>query len=79
MKNENRIPIQYTLYCTTGKYKPVSCIIEIENVKHFKEDPDFYKRKAIQKICAKRYWSKRDLALYGYTKVKCRIYQKDEK
>lgn len=78
MKNENRIPIQYTLFCTTGKYKPVSCIVEIENVKHFNEDPDFYKRKAIEKICLKRYWKTADLTRYGYTKIKCRIYRKSE-
>ena len=76
MKNENRISLQYTLYCTTG-YKPVSCIIEIENAKAFNNDPDFYKRKAIEKICLKRYWSAADLQRYGYTKIKCRIYEKD--
>lgn len=77
MRNENRIPIQYTLYCESGKYKPVSCVIEIEDIKHFNENPGFYQQKAIQKICLKRYWSKRDLMFYGYTKIKCRIYPKD--
>ena len=77
MKNENRIPIQYTLYCTNGKYKPVSCIIEIENVKHFNDNPEIYKQKAIEKICLKRYWSAADLARYGYTKLKCRVYKKN--
>lgn len=76
MKNENRISLQYTLYCTNGKYKPVSCIIEIENPKMYNENPEFYKKKAIEKICLKRYWTGADLKRYGYTKIKCRRYEK---
>ena len=77
MKNENRISLQYTLYCTNGKYKPVSCIIEIDNPKTYNENPGLYKRKAIEKICLKRYWTAADLQRYGYTKIKCRRYEKD--
>ena len=77
MKN-SPIILQYTLFSTTGKYKPVSCLVEIESVKHFNENPDLYKQKAIEKICLKRYWGKTELIKYGYSKIKCRIYQKED-
>ena len=71
-----KVTLQYTLFSTTGKYKPVACLIEVEDIAHFNAHQNEYKQKAIQKICAKRYWSKRDLALYGYTQIKCRRYEK---
>lgn len=69
------ITLQYTLFCTTGKYKPVSCLIEIQNVKDFNLHPEVYKRKAIEKMCLKRYWTAADLKRYGYTQIKCRRYE----
>lgn len=72
----NKVTLQYTLFCTTGKYKPVSCLIEIEDIKHFNENQGLYKTKAIQKICHKRYWTSADLKKYGYTQLKCRRYEK---
>lgn len=69
------ITLQYTLFCITNKYKPVSCLIEVE-VDKYNTDPLYYKTLAIQKICNKRYWTKHDLLKYGYTKIKCRRYEK---
>ena len=72
----SKVTLQYTLFCTTGKYKPVSCLIDIDDVKHFNENQNLYKTKAIQKICNKRYWTSADLKRYGYTQLKCRKYEK---
>lgn len=76
--NDNRILLQYTLFSTTGKYKPVSCLVEIESVKHFNENQDLYKKRAIEKICVKRCWGKTELIKYGYSKIKCRIYKNED-
>lgn len=73
---------QVTLVCTTGQYKPVSCIIKrdsdeikrmgkTEFVRQLKQD-------GIKKICQKRYWGNRELKEYGYTNVKIREYDKEK-
>lgn len=70
---------QVTLFCNTKAYKPVSCIIKNEQ----KDDTnllidDVVKKsiinRGIQKICNQRYWSKKDLQKYGFTRVKAREY-----
>ena len=75
---------QVTMYCTTGQYRPVSTIVTIEqenddnlllNPKKKKEIID----KGIIRICQKRYWTSRDVIKYGYTKVKARVYEEQEK
>ena len=72
----SKVTLQYTLFCTTGKYRPVSCLIEVDDVAHFNTHPGEYKKKAIEKICIKRYWTGADLKKYGYTQLKCRRYEK---
>ena len=67
--------IQYTLYSKTNEYKPVSTIIEVETIKEVNANPDFYKQKAIQKICNQRSWSVADLKRFGYTQLKMRVYE----
>ncbi len=69
--------IQITLFSDKG-YKPVSCLVEVENVEYYKEHLKEVKAQGIQKICNKRYWEKYHLIQYGYTKVKMRIYDKEE-
>lgn len=75
---------QVTMVCATGQYKPVSTIVTIEqsnddnlllNPKKKKEIID----KGIIRICQKRYWTSREIIQYGYTKVKARVYEKQEK
>lgn len=73
---------QVTMYCTTGEYRPISCIIkrdeeEIDRLgkQGFKEK---LKRDGVQKICALRCWDKADLVRYHYTRVKIREYDKIE-
>ena len=43
-----KIEFLYSIHCIAqmGKYKPVSCIIEIENAKAFNNDPDFLQTKS---------------------------------
>lgn len=65
---------QVTLICENGKYKPVSTIVEIENP----ADKATIQNKGITKICITKRWDKRDLKTYGYTKVKCRVYDPEK-
>lgn len=71
------ITLQYTLFSTTGKYKPVSTLVNVESVKYYNENKKEVKRKAIEKICVKRYWTKEDLIKYGYTTSKIRVFSKE--
>lgn len=74
---------QVTLICTTGKYKPVSCIVNHEQELDIDLSAfDFTKseliKEGIKKICAKHYWNNADLKRYDYTKVKIRAYDKEK-
>lgn len=70
---------QVTLMCTSGKYKPVSCIIKSEEVDITdKGARTELIKQGTQKICAKRYWSSKDLKKYDYTKAKVREYDKQK-
>lgn len=68
---------QVTLFCTTGAYKPVACIVNNQQDNDTDLSMDKQERKKIQKqgvikICQKRYWSLSDLNKYGYTRYKMR-------
>ena len=74
---------QVTLICTTGKYRPVSCIITNEqevdiDLSAFDFGKNEFAKQGIKKICAKHYWNGADLKRYGYTKVKVRAYDKEK-
>lgn len=74
---------QVTLLCNTNKYKPVACIITREQECKLDMSCDVKIRKelinkGIQKICTKRYWTKADIAKYGYTRAKVRLYDKEK-
>lgn len=70
----NGITMQYTLFCASGHYRPVSCLITIEDIKDYNANPNKYKNRAIHKIMAQRYWTKEDLVRYDYTQLKHRLY-----
>ena len=76
MKKEqkNTITLQVTLFDITGKYKPISTLIEVESVEYYKEHSKEVKQKAIQKICNQRYLSGKELVKLGYKKIKVRNY-----
>ena len=68
---------QVTLFCTTGAYKPVACIVTNQQADDTDLSTDKEIRKKMQKIgvkkiCEKRLWQLSDLARYGYTKYKIR-------
>lgn len=67
---------QVTLNSTTGKYKPVSCIITTEL--NLEENKKEIINLGVKKICEKRYWTQRDLKTYGYLKAKAREYDKEK-
>ena len=73
---------QVTLVCTSGKYRPVSCIVKKDTdiiASIGKEEYTKQIRKAgITKICQKRYWSGADLKKYDYTICKIREYNKEK-
>jgi hypothetical protein len=70
---------QVTIVCTTGQYRPVSCIIKtVEEIDlHNKTAKMSVVNKGIQKICSKRYWTSKDLKRYSYNKIKIRKYDKE--
>ena len=65
---------QITLICESGKYKPVSTIVTMEET----TDRRAIMREGQKKIMIKRYWSMADLTRYGYTKGKIREYDKEK-
>ena len=72
---------QVTLFCTTGQYKPVSCIVKHtqnnnSDLTTDKEEKRKIINEGIKKICAKRYWTKQDFLNGHYGKAKIRIYDK---
>ena len=74
---------QVTLLCDNGKYRPVSCIVKIEQSDNTDLTKDKDKKKSIQltgikKICCVRRWNNKDLKVNGYTRVKVRAYNKEE-
>jgi hypothetical protein len=68
---------QITLFCSSGEYKPVACIVNNEQSDNADWTLDKIKRKELQrkgiiKIAQKRYWTTEDLKKYHYTKCKMR-------
>lgn len=74
---------QVTLLCASGKYRPVSAIVTLEQATNEDLTKDNEKRKEIQKkgivkICQQRLWDKTDLIKGEYTKCKIRVYDKEK-
>ena len=73
---------QITLISTSGKYKPVSCIVKKDSKEVLEKGRDVFikelQQQGIIKICQKRLWNNSDLKRYGYTKVKVREYDKEK-
>lgn len=70
--------LQFTLFSTTGQYKPVSTILEVSSLEEYKANARQYKDKAIKKIAQQRLWDNKDLIRYGYTTMKVRVYDKEK-
>ena len=71
-KEKNNIIIQITLFDVTGKYKPISTLIEVESIEEYRKNSQEYKRKAIQKICNQKYLTGKELLKLGYKQIKAR-------
>lgn len=69
--------IQVTYYCTSGKYKPISTIIEVPNSHQFVTKKSYWLNRAKQRIMAKRYWTEKEMTDFDYTEVKYRIYKEE--
>lgn len=68
------ITLQITLFDVKNEFKPISTLIEVESVEEYKKNPNFYKMKAVQKICNKWYIPGKELQEMGYTRIKVRNY-----
>lgn len=73
------IRLQVTLFDTNNKYKPISTIVNVESVEYYKQHQQQTRQKAIEKICAKRYTTPKQLAKDGYNQIKVRVYQEQGK
>ena len=73
------IRLQVTLFDTNNKYKPISTTVEVESVKYYKQHQQQTRQRAIEKICAKRYTTPKQLARDGYNQIKVRVYQEQGK
>lgn len=73
---------QVTMYCKDNKYKPVSCIVEKDNVLIYKMGTEAYKQaiyvEGVEKICKQRGWTVDHIRKYGYTTMKMREYNKEK-
>ena len=70
---------QVTLMNTENKYKPVSAIVEAEDVNLFDtQQKQKIINMGIKKICIKRLWKTKDLQRYGYQKAMVRVYDKEK-
>lgn len=69
--------IQVTLVSNKG-YRAVSTIIEVPSLEAYCANKNHYQMEAVKKICAKRYWGAKELTKYGYTGIKCRVYDKEK-
>ena len=76
---------QVTLYCSTEQYRPISTFVTIpqeyeeENLLLNEKKKQEIITKGITKICQKKYWTKRELQQYHYTRVKARQYKENNK
>lgn len=72
------VVLQFTLISTTGKYKPMSTLLEVPSVREYNNNAQQYKDKAIRKMCVQRKTDGYYLKKYGYTTLKVRVYDKDK-
>lgn len=71
------IQIQISLFSDSG-YKPMSTIVTVGSVQEWQDHKEEIKKQAVVSICAKRRMTSRDLRKYGYTTIKCRVYDKEK-
>lgn len=72
------IQIQLTLYSDSGKYRPMSTIVDVESVAYYNTHKQEIQQKAIQRISVQRKMDIWAMKKYGYTKLKARVYDKEK-
>ena len=72
------VQIQVTLFDKQGRYRPVSALVNVDDIEYFNQYREEVKTKAVTKICIQRSWTKRELKEYGYTTCKVRVYDKEK-
>lgn len=71
------INLQITLFSTTGKYKPMSTVVKVENLKDYQEHKKEIQEKAILNICHYKKTLPYILKQQDYTILKVRKYNKN--
>ena len=72
------IQIQLTLYSESGKYRPMSTIVEVESIAYYNAHKQEILNRAIQRISVQRKMDIWVMKKYGYTKLKARVYDKEK-
>ena len=72
------IQIQLTLYSESGKYRPMSAIVEVESIAYYNAHKQEILNRAIQRISVQRKMDIWVMKKYGYTKLKARVYDKEK-
>jgi predicted phosphohydrolase len=70
---------QVTIICNTNEYKPVSCIVKMNEAVDLTNRVEKQKvaNKGVQKICFSRRWTQKDLKRYNYNRIKVRFYDRE--
>lgn len=66
--------LQVTFFHNEGKYKPMSTILEIENMQEYNNNKAEIQKKALLTIGHYRHQTPQEIIKNGYTKVKIREY-----
>lgn len=69
--------LQFTLFSTTGKYKPMTTLIKVGSVEEYKKNKKKFQQRAITKMCAEKHTTLWALKGNGFTKLKVRVYPKN--
>ena len=72
------IQIQLTLYSESGKYRPMSTIVEVESIAYYNAHKQEILNRAIQRISVQRKMDIWAMKKYGYTKLKARVYDREK-
>lgn len=72
------IQIQLTLYSESGKYRPMSTIVEVESIAYYNTHKQEIQNRAIQRISVQRKMDIWVMKKYGYTKLKARVYDREK-
>lgn len=70
--------LQFTLFATNGKYRPISTIINVESMEDYKKNKSKYQKTAIENICHNRKTDWETLKKQTYTMVKTREYNVEQ-